>query len=339
MTDKEKIKRMYSHISAPDSAIEKCLQIEKTKVVRFPIKRVLVIAACIVLLIAAIAIPVYAVKHYNAYNELQNYSSTLPYQDKVGDNYEQIHSNSSLIQGNNMKASSNGLTITAQEAYYDGKIIYISFFGDYVGDLDSIERFTYKFESNNSSFFVDGKKVIPNNAPEFFMIKTENCYSGVLGLPYDSDKNEVVVEIMLPYLDAITDGKIIGQIQGDFNFKLSIPKSYDDVLTYYGELDENNICIHSIVSAPSGLEIVFYVPDSLENNGVNIIPIIKTEGDDKIVFVDGSRKSFKNGVLHTMHYSAIDSEIISIDFCDKNNVDGCDKERCILASYSNIILS
>ena len=215
--------------------------------------------------------------------------------------------------------------------------MYISFTGEYEGEFKTAERFVYQSEES-AAFQVDGNNVIPYTNYEFYVMKTENGFSGVLGLPYSSDKDNVNVKISMPYLEVYVQDKIIGRIEGDFCFDLNVEKTFD-TLSFTDTGSAEDIYIQSIVSAPGGTKLVFYVPYSIEGSGANIIPLVTDEEGNGLEFIEGVRENTESGMLHIVRLESTDAQKVNVYLIDKNNVDGCNEELCVIAEYKNIILT
>lgn len=337
MTKKDII-NVYSGISAPDSAVEKCLEMDsKSRIVRFPAKRIIAIAACVALLLVAVAVPVCADRLFNAFDEIEDYSETLPYSEKAVGDYSNVSANSNKLPIGIKTDNIEGMVITAQEAYYDGKTAYISFIGEYEGKYGSAERFSYLCGENEATVTVDGSSVMPSNC-EFSLLKTGDTFAGLLGIPYDSNEDSIAVNICMPYLEAYSGDTSLGRIYGDFSFEIAVEKSYDAALAFYGEDKGNELYIHSVTSVPSGLEVVFFVPDSIEHSGAGIVPAVSDENGEGLEMIEGTRELVSSGCLHRFLFEPTESEIIDVALIDKNNVDGCEEEFCVIAEFTDIVL-
>ena len=337
MTDKEAIKIMYSKISASEKAIKNCIEMERRKrMIRFPMKKTFAIAVCIVILITAIAIPVVAYKSYRAYDDMEAYRNTLLYSDKV-EGFNKISENSISLPTTARTEKIEGLTLVAQEAFYDGELIYISFTGEYDGEFKAADRFVYHYEKI-AAFQVDGNSIVPNANHEFYVMKTENGFSGVLGLPYSSDKENLNVKISMPYLEVYSQDEIIGRIDGNFCFALNVEKTCD-AFSFADTGSEKDIYIQSLVSAPSGTKLVFYVPRSIEESDANIIPLVTDEEGNSIGFIEGVRENTETGTLHIVRLESSNAKKVNVYLIDKNNIDGCSEDLCVIAEFKDIILT
>ena len=339
MTVKHKISRMYSSVTAPDGAVDKCLEsMETQKVVHLPVKRILLAAACVTLIMAVLIPTVGASKLFSAYDSLDEYAQTLPYPEKQSTDNGLLSQSSSVAAGEKTVAELQGLKITAQQSFYDGTMVCISFVGEYDGEYNDAFRFDYIDTEKGEEFVVDSHSVMPLYQASFFMIKTEDKFSGVLRLPYDSEKSEVNVSIDIPYLQVSgADDEEIGVINGNFVFDLTVRKS-EDVLTYTGDECSNEIYIQQIVSSAAGFKLVYFVPDSELTEGANIQPVITDGYGNPVKLIEGRQAEAEGGVLKIWRCEATTADNVNVTLYDKNNTDGCEQAVCTVAEFTDIKL-
>lgn len=353
MMNKKNISRMYSRITPKESSVEKCLDCMQTeKIARFPMKRVLLVAACITLLMAMLVTAVGATKLFNAYDALDEYSKTLPYSEKQGTDNSLLNQNSAVASGGKITAEAQGLKITAQEIIFDGSLVCISFVGEYNGEYKDAFCFDYNDTEDGSEFLVEGENVRPLYASSFYVLKTEDKFSGMLRLPFGGEKDEVSVDINIPYLQVSDEeDNALGSIYGDFSFNLTAKKS-KDVLSYTGEGISDEVYIKEIVSSAAGLKLTYFVPDSMvlkasdsqplvsgeKSNRANIQPQITDENGNWVKLIEGRNEDAEGGKYHIWRCEATTASVLNVILYDKNDIDGCGETPCVVAELSDIIL-
>lgn len=332
---------MYGSIKAPESAVRRCVSLsEKKNTYTFSHRRSFALAAAIALLVVTVvSAGAYGVYRYRSSAEsLDSYGNSLPYSEKAPSDYTSIfeHGNETL---ENVSVTSDGLSITAEETYFDGRRIFISFSAEYDGEFQGVERFDYSVDPLRNSILVEGVSVHPLYGG-FYLLETGEGLSGVLGLPMplNEDMDAVDVQISIPYLVASADDEELGRVEGDFNLNLKIKKSAE-ALTYESSRSEDGAYVSRVYSTASALEIEYFVPDYLiEENGKNIMALpIDSEGNKKGL-VSSEREQVAQGVLITASYTPLEGDRLDIILYDKNNVDGCSEELCVIKEYKDIRL-
>ncbi len=333
---------MYGDIKAPESAVRRCLALcEKKRTYSLPARHSFAFAAVIVvLMVAVVSAGAYGIhKKRSAAESLDSYGNSLPYSEKAPSDYTSIfeYGNESL---ENLSVTSDGLTIKAEETYFDGRRIFISFSAEYDGKLQGVERFDYSVDPLRNSIMVEGVSVHPLYG-SFYLLETGEGLSGVLGLsmPVKEDLEAADVQISIPYLVASSaDGEELGRVEGDFSLNLKIKKSAE-ALTYESSRAEDGAYVSRIYSTASALEIEYFVPDHLmEDYGKNIMALpIDAEGNKKGL-VSSEREKVMDGVLITASYTPLEGDSLDVVLYDKNNTDGCSEELCIVKEYKDIKL-
>lgn len=355
MKSKDNISRMYSEITPSKDSVEKCLECMQTRrFVRFPVKKVLIFAACVTLLMAMLITTVGASKLFNAYDSLDEYSKTLPYPEKQGADNSLLNQNSAFATGEKITAEAQGLKITAQKSFYDGTMVCVSFVGEYDGEYKDAFRFDYTDTEEGEEFLIEGESVRPMYQASFYMLRTEEKFSGILRLPFDSEKDNVSVEITIPYLQVSDeDDNVLGELCGDFNFNLTAEKSKEGILTYAGNEADDEIYIHKIVSSSAGLKLTYFVPDSRfsktadihsyianeKSNAANIQPIITDENGTPVKLIEGRTEEADGGKYRIWRCEVTTSDTLDVILYDKNDTDGCGETPCVVAEFSDIILN
>lgn len=341
MTKRNRIKEMYSEIKAPERDVRSCLSLYESKETRkTPVRRTFAFAAvAAMLMVAVVSAGAYGVyKHRSAAESLDSYGNSLPYSEKAPSDYASIfeYGNEKL---ENVSVTSDGLSLTAEETYFDGRRIYISFSAEYDGRLEGVERFDYTVDPLRNSILVEGVSVHPLYGG-FYLIETGEGLSGVLGLPMpvNEDLEVADVQISIPYLVASADGEELGRVEGDFSLNLKIKKSAE-ALTYASAKAEDGPYIHAIYSTASALEVKYFVPDYLmEDYGKNIMALpIDSQGNKKGL-VSSEREKVADGVLITASYTPLEGDSLHVVLYDKNNTDGCSEELCIVKEYRDVKL-
>ena len=338
MINRNSISRMYSQITASDESVKRCLECtQKQNTVRFPVKRILLAAACITLIMAIMIPIVGASEHFSPYKALDEYSKTLPYPEKQSSDNTLLYNSSSSAEGEVTSARAQGLEITACESYFDGSMVCLSFAGEYSGEYENAFRFDYT-DTQAEEFIVDGESVMPLYSASFFLLKTDDKFSGVLRLPCDSKKDEIDVNICIPYLEVSDEESVLGILDGEFNFSLTIPRSDEDVLTYTGMEISDDVYIQEIASSPAGFKLVCFVPDSKYSEGANIQALITDENGEYIRIIEGMNIETESGTRKILRCEATTASLVNVTLYDKNNTDGCDRELCVVAEFSDIVL-
>lgn len=341
MSNTDNIRKMYSNITAPEDAVKACLEIEKnTKTVKFPVKRIIAIAACVAVLLA-IAIPVGAVKIYDAFSAVESYGKQYEIEKSPSLLFGSISENSlKVTEGSKLSENAEGLEISVDKAYYDGSFIFISFIGKYEGEFKNAERFDYTIQEDDRAFLIEGEEYVPYSNCMFSLYKSEGKFAGVLSFTYPYNKEEMNVKINLPYLDASLQNEDtpLGRIESDFSFDFIIEKSYPDLLVYNAEADKSSVCVQGVTSSLGGVAVEIFVPEEVELSGAGIISAVADSEGKNLSFILGEREKTEGGYIHKQYFEPTESNTVDITVYDKNDVDGCGNVPCKLAELNNVEL-
>lgn len=330
MSNTDNLRKMYSKITAPEEAVEKCLLIEENKkVVKFPVKRVIALAACLCVLLAVI-IPVGANKIMTAFEGVEEYGSqfgtkTEPYFKEIGE--------SSLLvtEGSKLSASAQNLEVKAEEAYFDGAYLYLSFAGNYNGDIKDIDRFTYNEPEDYIK--VNGEFVKADiTGYSFSLFNTEDGFAGTLGIIYPSVEENLEVEINIPYLEVQnTDYQVIDQINESLNFNFYVKKSAPSVLVYNENASREEVSVLGVTSSKGGVCVEIFVPEEYKVKKSGIMTSVKDEQGNSLYFILGYRELAEGGYIYKHYFEPAKGNMLDIALYDKNNMDLGE-----LASFENV---
>lgn len=330
MSNTDNIRKMYGKITAPEDAVNKCLGIEESKnVVKFPAKRVIALAACLCVLLAVI-IPVGANKIMTAFEGVEEYGSqfdpkTQPYFKEIGE--------SSLLvtEGSRLSASAQNLEVKAEEAYFDGAYLYLSFAGSYSGDAESIDRFTYT--GTDEYIKVNGEFVRADiTGYSFSLFNTEDGFAGTLGIIYPSVEENLEVEINIPYLEVQnTDYQVVDQINENLNFNFYVKKSAPSTLVYNENASMEELSILGVTASKGGVCVELFVPEEYKIKKSGIMTSVKDEQGNSLYFILGIRELAEGGYIYKHYFEPAKGKVLSVAVYDKNNMDAG-----VLAEYENI---
>lgn len=326
MSNTDNIRKMYSKIIAPEDAIKSCLDIENKKVVKFPVKRVVALAACLSVLLA-VAIPVGANKIYTAFEGVEEYGSQYP--QKTVNYYRELDESSLLItEGSKLTASAHGLTVKVQEAYFDGAYLYISFAGEYE-NAEGIDRFFY----NGSDGYVkiNGEFVKADiTGYSFSLFNSEAGFAGVLGFIYPTIDENLEVEINIPYLEAVdADFKVIDTIDKSFDFSFCVKKSAPSTLVYNGNASKEEVSFMGLTASKGGVCVEIFVPESEKQT--SLVSVVTDEKGNNLGFILGNREKTEGGYILKHYFEPSEAEVLSVSVYDKNNM-----EKGALTVFENI---
>lgn len=318
MSNTDNIRKMYSKITAPEDAVKTCLEInESKKVVKFPVKRVVAIAACAAVLLA-VAIPVGASKIYDAFSAVESYGEQFETYKSSSILFNPLSENSlKVTEGDKLTSSAEGLSITVDKAYYGGEFIYISFVGDYSGEFKNAERFDYTWEEGTRTVLIDGEEYLPYTNCAFSLYKSEGRFAGVLSFTYPYDREELNIKINLPYLDASfqDSDEPLGRIESGFSFNFTVQKSYPDVLVYNADASAEGVYVRGVTSSLGGVKVELFVPEELKDT--NVIAAV-TDGQGKTLgYISGEREAAEGGRLYNQYFEPTESDVINITVYSK----------------------
>lgn len=341
MSNTDNIRKMYSKITAPDDAVKKCLEInESKKVLKFPVKRVVAIAACAAVLLA-VAIPVGASKIYDAFSAVESYGEQFETYKSTSISFNPLSENSlKVTEGDKLTSSAEGLSITVDKAYYGGEFIYISFVGDYIGEFKNAERFDYTWQEGAGAFLIDGEEYVPYSNCMFSLYKSEGRFAGVLSFTYPYDREELNLKINMPYLDAsLQDSdEPLGRIESGFSFDFTVQKSYPDVLVYNADADTEGVYVQGVTSSLGGVVVELFVPEEVELSKAGIVAAVADSEGNGLDFILGEREKTEGGYIHKQYFTPTESDRVNVAVYDKNDTDGCGNSPCVLAELNNVEL-
>ncbi len=337
MSNTDKLRKMYSAVNAPEDAVRACLDIpEKAKkTVCFPVKKVVLIAACLILALA-VAIPVGANRIRSAFGVTEDYGKQYP--SKVTPYYSDIDSESLIISsGDKTTSSAEGLQISIDKAYYDGAYVYLSFAGDYSGEYTDIDRF---FCGDSEGFVtIDGepqKADLTNDS--FCLFESDGTFGGVMGFIYPYDKEELSVQVEIPYLQVWDkeSQEVKGVIDEEFSLSFKAKKSAPSVLVYNAESSKEEVSVLGVTSSQGGICVEIFVPQEISDKKAGVVSVVEEQNGTALGFILGNREKTEEGVILRQYFSPAESDVISVYVYDKNDTDGCGNSPCLLTSFENV---
>ncbi|MBQ8795577.1 MAG: DUF4179 domain-containing protein [Clostridia bacterium] len=336
MSNTDDIRKMYGKITAPQEAVEKCLEIEKRKTLKFPGKRVVAIAACLGILLA-VAIPVAADKLAGGFGITQDYGEKIQssYPHKTDTFYKEIDSSSLLVtEGSKLSDSHQGLEVRVDEAYFDGAFMYISFVGEYDKALDGIDRFCYEGYDNYIS--IDGEYVRADlSGYSFSLFNSGEGLGGVLGFIYPYDRENAEVKINIPGLKIRGIGEnneVIGEIDESFELSFAVKKSAPSTLVYNANASREEVSVLGVTSSKGGVCVEIFVPQEAVDSKAGIIASVENESGERAGFIMGKVEETEGGIIRRQYFAPIEGEALDVAVYDKNNMDAgkLAELRCML---------
>jgi len=320
MSNTDNIRKMYGRITAPEDAVNKCLGIgESKKVVKFPVKKVIAIAACIGLLLA-VAIPVGADKIRSAFEGVEEYGEQ--YDPKTENYLKEIGESSLLVnEGSKLSAEAQGLEIKVEEAYFDGAYLYISFAGNYSTNAKNIDRFAYNGTDNYIK--IDNEYVRADlTGYSFSVFNTESGFAGNIGIIYPTVNENLEVEINIPYLEAKdADYETIAKINESFDFSFYVNKSAPSVLVYNSDASREAVSVVGVTASQGGICVEIFVPEDYVASKTNIWSAVSDEQGNSLYFILGKREETDGGFICKHYFEPAKGEVLDIAVYDKNNTD------------------
>lgn len=330
MSNTDTIRKMYSKITAPEDAVANCLCIEESKkVTKFPVKRVIAIAACLSILLA-VAVPVGANKIMTAFEGVEEYGSQFP--QKTETYLKEIGSSSLMVtEGSKLSAKAQGLEIKTEEAYFDGAYLYLSFAGRYDKEVGNIDRFTYK--GLDDYVKINGKGVKADiTGYSFSVFNTEDGFAGTLGFIYPTTQDNLEVEINIPYLEVMnTNYEVTDRINESFDFSFYVKKSAPSTLVYNANASREEVSVLGVTASKGGVCVEIFVPEEMENKKPGIVSVVKDEQGNSLGFILGNREETEGGYIRKHYFEPAKGNMLNVAVYDKNNM-----KLGELASFENV---
>lgn len=324
MSKTDDIRRMYGEITAPEDAVMRCLDIgESKRVVKFPVKRVAVIAACIAVILGAV-IPAGAYVAKNGFGAAQKYGEEAAggYPHKVDTFYKEIDGSSLLVtEGSSLSDSHQGLEIKVDEAYYDGAFMYVSFTGQYDKSLEGIDRFSYDGHSDYVKIEgADAKAELSGYS--FAILNSGESLGGVLGFICPYDRDELEVEINIPYLQIRGENyESMGEINESFELSFAVKKSAPSTLVYNAEASKNEVSVLGLTASKGGVCVELFIPTEVAESKAGIMSMVENEQGEHAGFIMGKYEETEGGFVLRQYFEPIEGETLSVKVYDKNNMD------------------
>lgn len=343
MSNTDNIRRMYSKITAPEDAVAKCLEFDESKrVVKFPVKRVVAIAACISILFA-VAIPASSYIIQNGFGAVQNYGEEIQgdYPHKIDSFYTEIGESSLLVtEGSKLSDTHQGLEVKVDEAYYDGFFMYLSFVGEYNSDSENIDRFFY--EGFDNYIMIDGEYIKADlTGYSFSLFNSDEGFGGVLGFIYPYNKQNTEVKINIPMLqvlgksdDAEGNHKVLGEINEAFELDFAVRKSASSVLVYNAEGNREEVSVLGVTASKGGICVEIFVPEEVEAKKVGIVATVENQHGESAGFILGNSEETEGGYISKLYFEPVGGEVLNVAVYDKNNIDAgkLAEFRCFLTN-------
>lgn len=347
MSKTDDIRRMYGKITAPQDAVEKCLEIaDNRKILKFPVKRVVAIAACLGILLA-VAIPVAADKLAGGFSATQQYGeeiqSSYPY--KTDTFYKEIDSSSLLVtEGSKLYDTHQGLKVKVDEVYYDGAFMYISFVGEYDKSLEGVDRFFY--EGFEDYILIDGEYVKADlSGYNFSLFNSEESLGGVLGFICPYDKENLEVEINIPRLqilgteeDVEGNNEVMGKINESFELRFAVKKSAPSTLVYNAEASREEVSVLGVTVSKGGICVEIFVPLEVAESKAGIIATVENQQGEGAGFILGKSEETEGGFVLRQYFAPLEGKALDVAVYDKNNMDAGGNFPCVLTEFNNVVL-
>lgn len=347
MSKTDDIRRMYGGITAPEDAVAKCLEIgESKRVVKFPVKRIVAIAACISILLA-VAIPVGASVIKRGFGATQSYGEKIQseYPHKTDTFYKEIDGSSLLVtEGSKLSDTHQGLELKVDEAYYDGAFMYISFVGEYDKSLEGVDRFSY--DDSHEYFMVDGEYVKADlSGYSFALLNSDQGLGGVLGFIYPNDRENLEVKINIPKLqirgteeDAEGNPEVIGEIDEAFELSFAVKKSAPSTLVYNAESSREEVSVLGVTASKGGICVEIFIPQEVVDSKAGIIASVENKSGERAGFIMGKVEETEGGVIRRQYFAPLEGEALDVAVYDKNNMDAGGNFPCVLTEFNNVVL-
>ncbi len=330
MSKTDDIRRMYGGITAPQDAVARCLELEKSKeTLKFPVKRVVAIAACIAVLLA-VAVPACASIIKNGFGATQSYGEEVQsgYPHKTDTFYSEIGSSSLLVtEGSKLSDSHEGLEVKVDEAYFDGAFMYISFVGEYDKSLEGVDRFCYV--DHEDYIMIDGEYVKADlSGYSFALLNSDRGLGGVLGFIYPYDRENLEVKINIPKLqirsteeDAEGNNEVIGEIDEAFELNFAVKKSAPSTLVYNAQAGREEVSVLGVTASKGGICVEIFIPAEVAESKAGIISTVENEQGEHAGFIMGKYEETEGGFVLRQYFAPIEGEELNVTVYDKNNMD------------------
>ena len=224
--------------------------------------------------------------------------------------------------------SYDGFTAWIEGAYYNGKTMTVAVKGDY-------ERYAWKSDSlpdtmkaeltDRARFIVSGREVKPLS-DKMVLLKNGSYFEGTLELDVGFDESVVMLEIELPGLEICGEGKRLKTVDQTVRMKNVISRIYtndEEALLSGGDV----MCVSHVAAypegaigdAPVGIELEYYVPDSVcrGENAKNVMVRITGEDGGEIAAVRTAQMTNATGKIVSEQFGSANSRHIGIVLYDE----------------------
>lgn len=313
----KQIINFYNKVDIDNYAAERIITVSKSAKPRRTVNKIAVIASASA---AALVIGIFSVFLFRSMDPDCVSERLLP-------SYDTISKVGSTATGNDALIAHDGLAVAIENAYSNGKTMYIALFGEYIDSDSAPDTLRYSFsEGDGSSFTVNGRAA-KLKTKDIILTKSGKLFKGVIEIEIDEPSSAARLEITIPSFEIYSDNTLVKKIIEPFKMDGGVIRAYTD--DEEALLNGDNILfIKSIVQYPHGavsddicgVEMQYYVPNEMIHDGKDIQAKIFNEDGSEIAMTNSLQNGDRNGngMMMLRSYDFPDSRNIKVVLYDAN---------------------
>ena len=235
----KQIINFYNKVDIDNYAAERIITVSKSAKPRRTVNKIAVIASASA---AALVIGILSVFLFRSMDPDCISERLLP-------SYDTISKVGSTATGNDALIAHDGLAVAIENAYSNGKTMYIALFGEYIDSDSAPDTLRYSFsEGDGSSFTVNGRAA-KLKTKDIILTKSGKLFKGVIEIEIDEPSSAARLEMTIPSFEIYSDNTLVKKIIEPFKIDGGIIRAYTD--NEEALLNGDNILfIKSIVQYP-----------------------------------------------------------------------------------------
>ena len=314
----KQIQNFYDKVDIGNHVAERIITMSKTATPRRTVNKIAVIASASS---AALVVGILSVFLFRSMEHAFITERFIP-------SYDTISKVGSIATGNDALIAHDGLAVAIENAYSNGKTMYVALFGEYI-DSDSVpDTLRYSYSKGDGSSFTVNSKTAELKTKDIILTKSGKLFKGVIEMEIDEPSSAARLEMTIPSFEIYSDNTLVKTINEPFKMDGGVVRAYTDNEEALLKGD-NILFIKSIVQYPHGavgdyicsVEMQYYVPNEMIHNGKDIQAKIFNEDGSEIAMTNSLQNGDRsgNGMMMLRSYGFPDSRKIKVVLYDANS--------------------
>ena len=313
----KQIQNFYDKVDIGNHVAERIITMSKTATPRRTVNKIAVIASASA---AALVVGILSVFLFRSMEHAFITERFIP-------SYDTISKVGSIATGNDALIAHDGLAVAIENAYSNGKTMYVALFGEYIDSDSAPDTLRYSYSEHDGSSFTVSGITAELKTKDIVLTKSGKLFNGVIEMEIDEPSSAARLEMTIPSFEIYSDNTLVKKIIEPFKMDGGVIRAYTD--DEEALLNGDNILfIKSIVQYPHGavsddicgVEMQYYVPNEMIHDGKDIQAKIFNEDGSEIAMTNSLQNGDRNGngMMMLRSYDFPDSRNIKVVLYDAN---------------------